>query len=83
MALVFCRSCKAKITQRDTTCPRCGSPTSRLVPIVTGIVLSFAAVVIFAAVRVSLSEVDRSVAGVTSPPDKHSSEGVQTVLSDD
>lgn len=99
MALVFCRSCKAKITQRDTTCPRCGAPTSRLVPIVTGIIVSAVAVVLYSAVKASLQE-DKLDAARTSPiadtgnraaettsaPAKNESDQrdvVRTVLTDD
>lgn len=39
MAIVYCRSCKQKITRMDTTCPRCGAPNSRLMPIFLGIIL--------------------------------------------
>jgi hypothetical protein len=66
MALVFCRSCKAKITQRDTTCPRCGAPTSRLVPIVTGIIVSAVAVVLYSAVKASLQD-DKLATARNSP----------------
>jgi len=83
MAIVFCRSCKTKITQRDTTCPKCGSPTSRLVPVVIGIALSAAAVVLYAAVRESLNDTDRIEAAVTVSPNDNTSSAVRTVLSDD
>ena len=39
MAIVFCRACKQKITRMDTTCPRCGAPNSRLMPLFLGIIL--------------------------------------------
>ena len=38
MAIVYCRSCKRKITRMDTTCPRCGAPTSKLMPVFLGII---------------------------------------------
>ncbi len=39
MAIVHCRACKQKITRMDTTCPRCGAPNSRLMPLFLGIIL--------------------------------------------
>lgn len=51
MAIVFCRSCKTKITERDTTCPKCGSPKSRIAPFFFFIVLSFAGMVLFSVYR--------------------------------
>jgi len=80
MALVFCRSCKAKITQRDTTCPRCGSPTSRLVPIVTGIALSATALVLYAAFSASL---DGNNSAVASAKANKATIEAQSVLSEE
>lgn len=82
MAIVFCRSCKTKITQRDTTCPKCGSPTSRLVPIAMGIVLSAAAVILFAAFKESLKDSDPALA-TTDTSINRADTDIRTVLSDD
>lgn len=84
MAIVFCRSCKTKITQRDTTCPKCGSPTSRLVPVVLCIALTAAALVLYTVARESLKDDDRSIAAIKSSAERsNSSETLRTVLSED
>lgn len=83
MAIVFCRSCKAKITQRDTTCPRCGAPTSRLVPIAMFIVMCAAAVVLFAVFKESQKTEDPTVATTNKSTEREKSKIVRTVLTDD
>lgn len=83
MAIVFCRSCKGKITQRDTTCPRCGAPTSRLVPIAMFIVICAAAVVLFAVFKESQKGDDPTVANTDKSSERAKTEIVRTVQSDD
>ncbi len=53
MASVYCTSCKAKITKQDVTCPRCGSPTSRTIPIVLCIAASVACLLLYNAYQQS------------------------------
>ncbi len=61
MASVYCTSCKAKITQQDVTCPRCGSPTSRTIPIVLCIVASLACLWLYSAYHQSTDLYEREV----------------------
>ena len=68
MAIVYCKSCKGKITQRDTVCPRCGSPNSRLVPVLICIVFSAASLMLYNAYRQSATESRSSVASTESVP---------------
>lgn len=51
MASVYCGYCKAKITQGDATCPSCGSPTSKLIPVVLCLVVVAASVMLYNAYR--------------------------------
>lgn len=49
MAIVFCRACKQKITRMDTTCPRCGAPNNRMMPLLLGIILMALCAVFYSA----------------------------------
>ncbi len=69
MAIVHCRSCKTKITQRDTTCPKCGSPNSRLAQFIVAIVLSFAGFVFFTVYKEVVRNNDNSVTVENSSAD--------------
>jgi len=51
MPSAYCNSCKAKITREDVNCPHCGSPTSRLVPIVLCVAIVTACVVLYQSYR--------------------------------
>ena len=47
MASVYCKSCKAKITPADSTCPSCGSPTNPLIPFILCIALVAAGLMLY------------------------------------
>ncbi len=54
MAIVYCRSCKQKITRMDPTCPRCGASNSRLMPLFLGFILLALCAVFFNALNKSV-----------------------------
>lgn len=84
MAIVFCRSCKTKITQRDTTCPKCGSPNSRIIPILMCIVLSSAGFVLYTAFQEVVRKKDGTVTVEKSSVDLRSQSTIlQTGLADE
>lgn len=51
MASVYCSRCDAKITAADSVCPSCGSPTSRLIPLVLGIAVIASGILLFNSYR--------------------------------
>jgi len=67
MASVYCKSCKAKITGSDVTCPNCGSPTSRKVTVVLFLAVVIAGVLLFNAYRQSTNNETSNVAGARIP----------------
>lgn len=62
MASVYCASCKAKITREATTCPSCGSPTSRVIPVIMFIAVASASLLLYGAYQ---QYTDNSTAAVS------------------
>ena len=68
MAIVFCKSCKAKITQRDTTCPSCGATSSKLVPLLVCIIFSAAGLFLYNAYRQTANSENTAIASENNVP---------------
>lgn len=68
MAIVYCKSCKSKMTQRDTVCPKCGSTNSRLVPVLACIIFSAAGLFIYNTYRQSVNQESTAIASEADVP---------------
>lgn len=68
MAIVYCKSCKSKITQRDTVCPKCGSTNSRLVPVLACIIFSAVGLFVYNAYRQSANQEGTAIASEADVP---------------
>jgi len=56
MATVYCRACKAKISYGYNACPKCGAPTSRIIPIIFAVALLSAGALLFSVYRESVAK---------------------------
>lgn len=68
MASVYCKSCDAKITAADATCPSCGAPTSRVIPFILCLALATAGFLLYSSYRQGTGIGERSANTANSPP---------------
>jgi len=51
MASLYCRACKAKISQGYNACPNCGAPVSRIIPIIFAVLFTATGILLFSAYK--------------------------------
>lgn len=68
MASVYCKSCNAKITAADSTCPSCGAPTSRVIPFILCLALLTAGFLLYSSYHQGASVGENSGNTANSPP---------------